>query len=106
MFLVSGFGFRVPVFGFWVPDFRFRILGSGLGVRFRGGLVFKAHRLVYHSTLGSREIKKKKKCGTDLVEPHDPPRHHPHRARNNLKKPTPNVISPKVNSEESDTAID
>jgi len=29
--------------------------------RFRGGLVFKAHRLVYHSTLGSRVIKKKKK---------------------------------------------
>jgi len=28
---------------------------------FRGGLVFKAHRLVYHSTLGSKEIKKKKK---------------------------------------------
>jgi len=27
--------------------------------RFRGGLVFKAHRLVYHSTLGSRVIKKK-----------------------------------------------
>jgi len=29
--------------------------------RFRGGLVFKAHRLFYHSTLGSRVIKKKKK---------------------------------------------
>jgi len=29
--------------------------------RFRGGLVFKAHRLVYHSNLGLREIKKKKK---------------------------------------------
>ena len=29
--------------------------------RFRGGLVFKAHRLVYHSTLGWRIIKKKKK---------------------------------------------
>ena len=29
--------------------------------RFRGGLVFKAHILVYHSTLGSRAIKKKKK---------------------------------------------
>ena len=29
--------------------------------KFRGGLVFKAHRLVYHSTLGSRVIKKKKK---------------------------------------------
>ena len=29
--------------------------------RFRGGLVVKAHRLVYHSTLGSRVIKKKNK---------------------------------------------
>ena len=29
--------------------------------RFRGGLVFKAHRLLYHSTLGSRVITKKKK---------------------------------------------
>ena len=28
--------------------------------RFRGGLVFKAHRWLYHSTLGSRVIKKKK----------------------------------------------
>jgi len=28
--------------------------------RIRGGLVFKAHRLVCHSTLGVREIKKKK----------------------------------------------
>jgi len=27
--------------------------------RFRGGLVFKAHRLVYHSTLGLSVIKKK-----------------------------------------------
>ena len=26
---------------------------------FRGGLVFKAHRLFYHSTLGVRVIKKK-----------------------------------------------
>ena len=30
-------------------------------LRFRCGLVFKAHRLVYHSTLGLRVIKKKKK---------------------------------------------
>ena len=29
--------------------------------RFRGGLVFKAHRLVYHSPLGLRVVKKKKK---------------------------------------------
>ena len=28
---------------------------------FRGGLVFKAHRLLYHSTLGSRVMKKKMK---------------------------------------------
>jgi len=28
--------------------------------RFRGGLAFKAHRLLYHSTLGLRVIKKKK----------------------------------------------
>ena len=29
--------------------------------RFRGGLVFKANRLLHHSTVGSRVIKKKKK---------------------------------------------
>ena len=29
--------------------------------RFRGRFAFKAHRLWYHSTLGSREIKNKKK---------------------------------------------
>jgi len=29
--------------------------------RFRGGLVFKAHRLLYYSTLGLRVIRKKKK---------------------------------------------
>ena len=34
-----------------------RVWGSG----FRGGLVFKAHRLLYHSTLGLIVIKKKKK---------------------------------------------
>ena len=33
---------------------------SGPVQRFRGGLVFKAHRLLYHSTLGLRVIKKKK----------------------------------------------
>jgi len=29
--------------------------------RFQGGLVFKAHRLLYHSTLGLRVIKKKRR---------------------------------------------
>ena len=32
----------------------------------RGGLVLKAHRLLYHSTLGLRVIKKKKRRGWDL----------------------------------------
>jgi len=42
----------------------------GDGVWWRGGLAFKAHRLVYHSTLGLRVIKqKKKKCG-GVVEHH------------------------------------
>ena len=34
---------------------------SSVCTLFRGGLVFKAHRLLYHSTLGLRVIKKKKK---------------------------------------------
>ena len=33
---------------------------------FRGGLVFKAHRLLYHSSLGLRVIKKKQKDLDDL----------------------------------------
>jgi len=41
------------------PGVGFR--GYGNVKRFRGGLVFKAHRLAYHSTLGWRVIKKKKK---------------------------------------------
>ena len=39
---------------------------------FRGGLVFKAHRLVYHSTLGWRVIKKKKKVEV-LRDGREPP---------------------------------
>ena len=34
---------------------------------FRGGLVFKAHRLLYHSTLGWRVVEKKKE-GTLAVD--------------------------------------
>jgi len=33
--------------------------------RFRGGLVFKAHRLVYHSTLGLRVIKKSRRTDVE-----------------------------------------
>ena len=57
IFRVSGFGFRVSGFGI-------RVSGSGRRPGFRGGLSFKVHRLVYHSTLGWRVIKKKKKKET------------------------------------------
>ena len=36
--------------------------------QFRGGLVFEAHRLVYHSPLGLR-VKKKKKMGVGGLRP-------------------------------------
>jgi len=52
-------GHLVSRFGLSVYVVRFRVRVSGLK-RFRGGLVFKAHRLLYHSTLGLRVIKKKK----------------------------------------------
>ena len=38
--------------------------------RFRGGLVFKAHGLLYHSTLGLRVIKKKKKNQQSVLRRH------------------------------------
>ena len=38
--------------------------------RFRGGLVFKAHEPVYHSTLGLRVMKKKKRRCTCQPAPH------------------------------------
>ena len=52
-----------PVGGGGVPhDVRMPDFGKHL---FRGGLVFKAHILLHHSTLGWRVIKKKqKKCRT------------------------------------------
>ena len=70
-------------------------MGGDFGVWLRGGLVFKAQRLLYHSTLGLRVIKKKK-SGVDhaalggAVElgQHDPrhPRRlcEPSRLRNNM----------------------
>jgi len=69
---LAGLGLRVSVFGsgFRVPGSGSR-LGNSLGgrvtsslvrdafgQRFRGGLIFKAHRLMYHSTLRLRVIKK------------------------------------------------
>ena len=61
--------------------------------QFRGGLVFKAHRLVYHSTLGLGILKKKEEdddivCGMVLLAhsetPHgleDPERRQPPEAQ-------------------------
>jgi len=46
------------ILGGWAPENRLHINAQ----RFRGGLVFKAHRLLYHSTLGLRVIKKKRKA--------------------------------------------
>ena len=62
---VEGFGLRVPQPiarpGRDPRTKRFDLVEGACDVnRFRGGLVFKAHRLVYHSTLGWRVIKKKK----------------------------------------------
>jgi hypothetical protein len=74
-FKVQGSGFRVQGSGFRVqgPGFRVGVvvtvhlqMGGRLSRNvkwFRGGLVFQAHRLLYHSTLGSRVIKKKKRMG-------------------------------------------
>ena len=39
----------------------FRTTTSQKGKRFQGGLVFKAHRLVYYATLGLRVIEKKRR---------------------------------------------
>ena len=82
-FRVQGSGCRVQGAGFRVQGSRFRVQGSGSRVQgsgvgfsspwftnrgaplhddvqwFRGGLVHKASRLLYHSTLGLRGIKKK-----------------------------------------------
>ena len=39
--------------------------------RFRGGLVCKAHRLLYHSTLGLGETKKRRKPPSRICEKGD-----------------------------------
>ena len=41
----------------------------------QGGLVFKAHRLLYHSSLGSRVMKKEKKKGGFVTSMHASPDH-------------------------------
>ena len=46
--------------GGWARSVRCELLLYINMQRFRGGLVSKDHRLVYHSTLGLRVIKKKK----------------------------------------------
>ena len=76
-FQVLDFGFRVSGFGFQILgmisnfDLRFRVSGVGCDLQFRTsglgllvhrrGLVFKAHRPLKHSTLGSRVVQREKK---------------------------------------------
>ena len=48
MLAYQGFGFRATKTA-WIQSFGFR-----------GGLIFKAHGLLHHSTLGAKIIKKKK----------------------------------------------
>ena len=79
--MVYGAGFNVEGIGPWLRGVWFLVQGSGLNVqgfghrrsgmggwhlvqlpstnvkRFRGGLILKAHGLLYHSTLGSRVMK-------------------------------------------------
>ena len=52
------FGLRVSLSGVWIYGFRCQLLRRNVK-RFRGGRVLNAHRPFYHSTLGSRVIKKK-----------------------------------------------
>ena len=67
--------------------------------RFRGGLVFKAHRWLYHSTLGSRVIKKKKK-EQRLRPGRRRPRQHPP-----WMQPRGNFMVSLVNSHTNSTRI-
>jgi len=63
-FRAQGSGFRVQGSGFRVQDSGARIQGSGFRRVQEGGhtwLVFKAQRRLYHSNLGSRVMKQKKK---------------------------------------------
>ena len=61
--LYRGRGIRVAREAAQIPLFRRALPAAGKPDRFRGGLVFKAHRLLYHSTLSLRVIKKKKNLG-------------------------------------------
>ena len=62
-FGVQGSGFRFWGVGCGVQGVGFGQLLHRNVKRFRGGLVVKAHRLLYHSTLGLRETKKRRRFG-------------------------------------------
>ena len=66
-FMVYGLWFMVYGLEFMVYGSWFMVEGLRLMQRFRGGLVFQAHRLLDHSTLGSRVITKDKEAL--LVQP-------------------------------------
>ena len=55
--------------------------------RFRGGLVFKAHRRVYHSTLGWRVTKKMEEDPSIFAAEDVPHRHRPESQLTNPPRP-------------------
>ena len=65
--------------------------------RFRGGLVFRAHGVLYHSTLGSRATKKEKK--KVLIQDS-----HPHRDAKNGEGLTPLDLAVQVCARKSERA--
>ena len=67
---------------------------SSTPTRFRGGLVFKAHRRVYHSTLGLRVIMKKKKTRHTLNPKPETLKRQPS-TLNPQHNPQPETLNPK-----------
>ena len=65
-FKFEGVGLGVWGARFWVQEFGMKVWGSEIqrvgveGSKLRDWPVFKVHRLLYHSTLGSRVMKKNK----------------------------------------------
>ena len=70
----AGFSLEYPGFGDWSTSMSENKLLSRNVERFQRGLVFKTHRLLYHSTLGSRVIKKEKYLNAPAPRDLAPPR--------------------------------
>jgi len=65
--------------------------------RFRGGLALKAYRLLYHSTLGSRVIKKRRRSGQSHAQIRSKPQMKLVKQRSSLKPVTQKSRQPEKN---------